>query len=133
LILLVIGIQTVSACCGPSYEPSWNPPAAEGEPMEIQTDAVFTGTPKQMVAMLYAEHDGKRGADMCLRVYADRTWRLAAANPEMGGLHDVPVASGVVDGDGFVEGMPESFFHDAQGIWARDDMATFTINGEVVP
>lgn len=130
----MIGFISLSASCGSRHEPSWLPQTLdEREEVVVKTDASFDGTPKQMVATLYVDNDGKRGADMCLRIYATRKWRLAAATPGRPGMFNVPVANGVVSADGTLEELHWSFFRDAKGIWSRHNMADFTINDEAVP
>jgi hypothetical protein len=127
---LIVAIQL--GCLAP-YKPTWKPPApTTGASTEIHIVATFGGEPTDIVGHLYSENDGDRGADRCVRVYADRTWVLLDEHPGQEGLYDREVARGVVSEEGQLQVFPSEFTDEARGIWCKDG-GRFAINGEKVP
>ena len=115
------------------YRPTWTPPASTaGALPEVSITATFGGESTDIVGFLHSENDGDRGADRCVRVYADQTWVLLDKHPGQNGLYDQEVARGVVSEEGQLQAFPSEFVDEARGIWSAG-AGRFSINGEKVP
>jgi hypothetical protein len=128
-MLVAVGL---TGCCGPPYHPSWQPPLSVGETAVVRFEGEQASPPRTEVGMLYSEIDGVRGADYRVLLWSDGTWQLSLQDNEQRGPNHREIATGLVDGDGVLVDLPDSFIRGAIGVWCRTG-DSFTIDDEPVP